>query len=52
MPTMWAHNITNTGDAELTTLFWTHELFNPDAADTYAEPVAPSMAEDSYGVER
>lgn len=52
MPTMWAHNITNTGDAELTTLFWAHELFNPDAADTYAEPVAPSMAEDRSGVER
>ena len=26
---MWAHNITNTGGPELTTLFWTHELFDP-----------------------
>lgn len=40
MPTMWAHNITNTGDQELVTLFWTNELFDPDHPDTYPEPVA------------
>jgi len=40
MPTMWVHNITNTGDSELTTLFWSHELFNPEAPDTYWEPVS------------
>ena len=39
MPTGWAHNITNTGDSELTTLFWTHELFDPAAPDTTPEPV-------------
>lgn len=39
MPTMWAHNITNTGDEELVTLFWAHELFDPDAPDTFPEPV-------------
>jgi UDP-2-acetamido-2,6-beta-L-arabino-hexul-4-ose reductase len=39
MPTLWAHKITNTGDAELTTLFWTNELFNPQDADTYPEEV-------------
>ncbi len=39
MPVGWAHNITNTGDYELTTLFWTHELFDPAAPDTTAEPV-------------
>lgn len=43
MPTMWVHNITNTGDTELTTLFWTHSLFNPENPDTYWEPV--SLAE-------
>jgi UDP-2-acetamido-2,6-beta-L-arabino-hexul-4-ose reductase len=43
MPTMWVHNITNTGDAELTTLFWTHSLFDPENPDTYWEPV--SLAE-------
>jgi UDP-2-acetamido-2,6-beta-L-arabino-hexul-4-ose reductase len=39
MPTMWVHNITNTGDTELTTLFWTNSLFDPEAPDTYWEPV-------------
>lgn len=39
MPTMWVHNITNTGDADLVTLFWTNELFDPDHPDTYPEPV-------------
>lgn len=41
MPTMWVHNITNTGTTDLTTLFWTNELFDPAAPDTFAEPVAP-----------
>lgn len=40
MPTMWAHNITNTGGGELLTVFWTNELFDPAAPDTYREPVA------------
>jgi UDP-2-acetamido-2,6-beta-L-arabino-hexul-4-ose reductase len=39
MPTMWVHNITNTGDIELTTLFWTHSLFDPERPDTFREPV-------------
>jgi UDP-2-acetamido-2,6-beta-L-arabino-hexul-4-ose reductase len=39
MPTMWAHNITNVGDGELTTLFWANDLFDPTDPDTYAEPV-------------
>lgn len=39
MPTMWAHNITNTGDTELTTLFWANELFDPAAPDTIPERV-------------
>lgn len=41
MPTMWVHNITNTGDTDLVTMFWTNELFDPDAPDTYWEPVSP-----------
>ena len=44
MPTMWIHNITNIGDTELVTLFWAHELFNPDAPDTYWEAVDPAKA--------
>ncbi len=39
MPTLWTHNITNTGPGELLTLFWSHELFDPAAPDTYALPV-------------
>jgi len=39
MPTLWAHKITNTGDGELTTMFWTNELFNPEDTDTYPEDV-------------
>jgi UDP-2-acetamido-2,6-beta-L-arabino-hexul-4-ose reductase len=41
MPTMWVHNITNTGDCELTTLFWTDTLHDPAAPDTYWEKVQP-----------
>lgn len=39
MPTGWAHNITNRGVGTLITQFWSHELFRPDAPDTYAEQV-------------
>lgn len=39
MPTLHTHNITNTGDEELLTLFWSHEIFDPEAPDTYFEPV-------------
>jgi len=39
MPTLWAHNITNTGDTEVITLFWANEIFDPAAPDTYPEPV-------------
>ena len=45
MPTMWAHNITNVGDTELLTLFWTHELFDPAAPDTFPEPVSAPAGE-------
>ena len=40
MPTLWSHNITNVGDNELVTLFWTNELFDRDTPDTYPECVA------------
>lgn len=39
MPTMWPHNITNTGDVELLTLFWTDSVFDPESPDTYPERV-------------
>ncbi|KIR65976.1 NAD-dependent epimerase/dehydratase family protein [Micromonospora haikouensis] len=44
MPTMWVHDITNTGDDELLTLFWTNDLFDPARPDTYPEPVAEVAA--------
>ncbi len=39
MPTLHTHNITNTGDQDLLTLFWSNDLFDPDNPDTYAEQV-------------
>ncbi|MGH3751842.1 MAG: NAD-dependent epimerase/dehydratase family protein [Pseudonocardiaceae bacterium] len=39
MPTMWVHNISNTGDGLLFTLFWTNDLFDPVSPDTYPENV-------------
>ncbi|MFF1571174.1 NAD-dependent epimerase/dehydratase family protein [Leifsonia sp. NPDC058292] len=39
MPTMWAHSITNVGESDLYTAFWTNELFDPAHPDTIAERV-------------
>lgn len=39
MPTMWVHNIRNVGDDELLTMFWSDQLFNSKAPDTYREQV-------------
>lgn len=39
MPTLHTHNIVNTGEDDLLTLFWTNEFFDPDNSDTYPEPV-------------
>lgn len=39
MPTMHTHSIENVGSRPLLTLFWTHEIFDPAAPDTYADPV-------------
>jgi UDP-2-acetamido-2,6-beta-L-arabino-hexul-4-ose reductase len=39
MPTMCTHNITNVGDGELLTIFWTDETYDPTDPDTYMEPV-------------
>lgn len=35
MPIWYTHNITNTGDEELITLFWINEPYDPDDPDTY-----------------
>lgn len=39
MPTLHTHSIENVGATPLLTLFWTHEVFDPTAPDTYADPV-------------
>lgn len=39
MPTFHTHSITNSGEHDLTTLFWSNEIFDPADSDTYAEPV-------------
>jgi len=39
MPIYYTHNITNTGDSELVTLFWINEHFNPNDPDTFFEKV-------------
>lgn len=39
MPTLHAHSIENVGDEPLLTLFWTHDLFDPQNPDTYADKV-------------
>jgi UDP-2-acetamido-2,6-beta-L-arabino-hexul-4-ose reductase len=39
MPVWYTHNITNTGEEELYTIFWINEFFNAEDADTYFEVV-------------
>lgn len=39
IPLFHAHNIENTGEKELVTVFWSNELFNPDDPDTFYEEV-------------
>ena len=39
MPVGWVHNITNTGSDVLLTQFWSHEIFDPEAPDTFPEKV-------------
>ena len=41
MPTLHTHSIENIGDTPLLTLFWTHDLFDPENPDTYADKVLP-----------
>ena len=39
MPTLHTHSIVNIGDEPLLTLFWAHEVFDPEFPDTYAHLV-------------
>jgi UDP-2-acetamido-2,6-beta-L-arabino-hexul-4-ose reductase len=39
IPVGYVHNISNTGEGQLVLLVWANELFDPQDADTYFEPV-------------
>ena len=39
MPTLHTHSITNTGDSDLVTLFWSDSIFDPANPDTVREQV-------------
>jgi len=39
MPTLHTHEITNVGDSDLLTMFWSHEVFDPGRSDTVWENV-------------
>lgn len=39
MPTMWVHNLSNVGDSELVTMFWSNQLLDPESPDQYQELV-------------
>lgn len=39
MPIWYTHNIKNTGDEDLYTIFWINEFFDPNDPDTYFENV-------------
>lgn len=39
MPTMHVHNLANVGSGELVAMFWTNDLYDPAAPDTYPEAV-------------
>jgi UDP-2-acetamido-2,6-beta-L-arabino-hexul-4-ose reductase len=39
IPTGYTHNITNTGDADMVTVMWVNEAFDPENPDTVFEPV-------------
>ena len=41
IPTFYAHSITNVGEGNLQTLFWTNEIFDPADSDTFPEIVQP-----------
>lgn len=39
IPIWYTHNITNVGQEDMLTLFWTNEIFNPEDTDTFFEEV-------------
>lgn len=41
IPVGYTHDITNTGEADLVTVMWCNEVYNPEVPDTYFEAVMP-----------
>ncbi|KHA50150.1 NAD-dependent epimerase/dehydratase family protein [Sulfitobacter geojensis] len=41
MPTLHTHSIENIGQKSLLTLFWTHNLYDPQNPDTFSDKVLP-----------
>jgi UDP-2-acetamido-2,6-beta-L-arabino-hexul-4-ose reductase len=39
IPTGYTHNISNTGEADMVTVMWVNEPFDPENPDTFFEPV-------------
>jgi UDP-2-acetamido-2,6-beta-L-arabino-hexul-4-ose reductase len=39
IPPGFTHSITNIGNSEMVTLFWSSEIFDPNRPDTYYLPV-------------
>lgn len=44
IPTLHTHNITNVGNSELLTFFWSNEIFDPENPDTYPDTVTDEGA--------
>jgi UDP-2-acetamido-2,6-beta-L-arabino-hexul-4-ose reductase len=44
MPTMWVHNITNVGDEDLVTMFWSDQLLDPENPDQFPERVVQEQS--------
>lgn len=42
MPTLWVHNITNVGNSDLWTMFWSNQILDESAPDQYYQEIGSS----------
>lgn len=52
IPPGFTHSITNIGDREMVTLFWSSEIFDPNRLDTYYLPVDFEVPDRSMSLEK
>ena len=52
IPPGFTHSITNVGDREMVTLFWSSEIFDPNRPDTYYLPVDSELPGKSLSLEK